>query len=624
MKRDANGLRLSASDLMRFMACPHATRLDLAYLEGKGPKPADDSEDAALLQRYGDAHEAAHLARLEANGKRVAKIEKEGIPFDDAVKATLDALRAGPDVVFQGALEGGMWGGYSDFLERVDLPSKLDGFSYEVADTKLKRKPTPAHVLQLVLYSDLLAVAQGRNPERAHVELGNGERFSFRLDEYAAYAREARKRLESFVVEPADTRPVPCATCDLCRWREHCAGVWEEEDSLFRVAGITKSQVQKLEASGVTTMAALARQCDRVPKMADATLEKLRTQAALQHERKGGEPSYALRPALPGKGFDLMPRPDPGDLYYDIEGDPFYSENGAEGLEYLHGVWDGQAFKAFWAHDLAAEKEAVSDLFAFLENRIAQHPQAHIYHYASYEITALRKLATRHGVGEAQLDRWLRERRFVDLYAVVRGGVFASEPSYSIKDMEAFYDLSRTGEVKTAGGSVVAYEKWRESRDAAILEEIEDYNRIDCISTERLRDWLLGIRPEGPWLELGDGDTEKSVEAEAEVDDLAMRLDRSDLSEDRKRLLYDLGVFHWREGKPAAWAVFDAAAKDLEELCDDMECLGGLVADGPQRPVKRSVERDYRYPPQETKLRAGKSSQFAREDGFGTGRYHGA
>ncbi|WP_292465365.1 AAA domain-containing protein [Mesorhizobium sp.] len=170
--------------------------------------------------------------------------------------------------------------------------------------------------------------------------------------------------------------------------------------------------------------------------------------------------------------------------------------------------------------------------------------------------------------------------------------------------------------MKTAGGSVVAYEKWRESRDPIILKEIEDYNRIDCISTERLRDWLLGIRPDGRWLELGEGNTEKSMQAEAELDEIARRLDESSLPEDRRRLLYNLGVFHWRERKPAAWAVFDAAARDLDELCDDMECLGGLLAEGPQRPVKRSIERDYLYPPQETKLRAGKSSQFALEGGF--------
>lgn len=616
MRRDAQGLRLSASDLMRFMACSHATRLDLAYLNGEGPEPAVDSEDAVLLQRQGDDHETAHLEWLESADRTIMTIEKDGLSFDEAVRATRAALADSPGIVFQGALEGGMWGGYSDFLERVEKPSALGAFSYEVADTKLKRKAAPGHILQLVLYSDLLAAVQGVGPEHAHIELGTGERFSFRLVEYAAYARLARRRLETFVAAPPQTRPVPCAACDLCRWREHCAGVWEAEDSLFRVAGITKGQVIKLEAAGVTTMAALAGRKDRVPRLAQATLEKLTTQARLQHARKTGEPAWSLRPPSPGKGFDLMPRPDPGDLFYDIEGDPYYAEDGAEGLEYLHGVWDGSSFTAFWAHDLTHEKKALEALFALFEKRFTNHPQAHVFHYAPYEITALRKLATRHGIGEALLDRWLRERRFVDLYAVVRGGVFASEPSYSLKDLEAFYDLPRTGEVKTAGGSVVAYEHWRESGDDAILREIEDYNRLDCLSTERLRDWLLSIRREGPWLEMGEGETERTADTEAANGELADQLECSGLPEERQRMLHDLGLFHWREAKPAAWAVFDAASREFEELCEDMDCLGGLSAKGPQRPVKRSVGRDYTYPPQETKLRPGASPQFAVQDGF--------
>ena len=61
MKRDDDTLRLSASDLMKFMACPHATHLDLLRLDGMGPSEVEDSEDIVLLQKRGDAHEAAHL-----------------------------------------------------------------------------------------------------------------------------------------------------------------------------------------------------------------------------------------------------------------------------------------------------------------------------------------------------------------------------------------------------------------------------------------------------------------------------------------------------------------------------------------------------------------------------------
>ena len=618
MRQHNNQIRLSASDLMRFMACPHAARLDLAWLRGEDEDlaPVEDSEDTVLLQQHGDRHEMAHLQRLEAEGKDVIRIETEDLPFEESLKATREALAVGPDIIFQAALDDGMWGGYADFLERVPIPSDLGPFSYEVADTKLKRKPVPGHVLQLVLYSDLLAAIQGHAPEQAHIQLGTGERVSFRLSEYSEYARLARDRLEEFVRNPPQTRPVPCSLCDLCRWRAHCGDAWREKDSLYLTAGIMKSQVGKLEAAGVDTMAALAGQEGRVRRLADATLEKLRIQARLQHARKTGGPTFELREHVPGKGFDLMPRPDPGDLFYDIEGDPFYSEAGAEGLEYLHGVWDGEKFTALWAHDLAEEKKTLVSLFDLFEKRLQRYPNAHIYHYASYEITALRRLATRHGIGESRLDQWLRERRFVDLYAVVRGGVFASEPSYSLKDLEAFYDMPREGEVKTAGASIIAYEKWRDTGDAGILAELADYNRIDCISTEKMRNWLIEIRPKGPWLEIGEGETERSAALQSAHEALSNLLSASGLPEERQRMLYDLGVFHWRESKPQAWSVFDSAAKDFEDLCDDMECLAGLEALGEQSFRSLSFVREYRYPPQETKLREGGRAQIAQNDRF--------
>jgi hypothetical protein len=104
--RDVSGhILFSASDLMRFMGCSHATTLDLERLRGEGPEPRADSEDVALLQKQGDAHEAAHLARLNAAGIGVMEIAR-GDLVQNAL-ATRAALSVGPEVVFQGAFLSG-------------------------------------------------------------------------------------------------------------------------------------------------------------------------------------------------------------------------------------------------------------------------------------------------------------------------------------------------------------------------------------------------------------------------------------------------------------------------------------------------------------------------------------
>ena len=241
---------------------------------------------------------------------------------------------------------------------------------------------------------------------------------------------------------------------------------------------------------------------------------------------------------------------------------------------------------------------------------------ARIYHYAPYEITALRRMTAKYGIGEAFLDRLLRERRFTDLFAVVRGGVLVSEQNYSIKSLEAFYGLKRSGEVKTAGGSIVAYEKWRDTQDQLILDEIEDYNRLDCQSTEMLRNWLASIRPNGPWFPLGEEKSEKQVLEDEEARALHEKLAASRLSKDNQELLFNLGFFHNREKKPALWAIFDSLGKDEDELIDDFNALAGLEATGPAVPIKRSMCRTYRFPDQETKLKAGSEATTAFGDSF--------
>jgi len=600
---------LSASDLMRFTGCVHATTLDLAYMRGHGPVPREDGDDAALLQRQGDAHEAAHLTKLKTSDLSVVEIGRSDLA-DDAQK-TREALASGPQIIFQGAFLGDNWGGWSDFLERVDRPSDLGSFSYEVTDTKLKRRPHPKHVLQLVLYSDLLAQIQGVTPEFAYVELGDGSRARLRLADYQAYARMTRQRLEAFIESPVPTRPIPCADCALCRWGDHCESQWLTEDSLFNVANITRSQVKKLETAGVTTMEALAGLDRPIRSMAETTRARLVTQARLQQARKTGVPAFELREPEPGKGFDLLPAPQPGDIFFDIEGDPHYEG----GLEYLHGVWfDGQ-YKPFWAHDHAAEAKSLLDLLEFFRERLTAHPETRIYHYAPYEITALRRLTTKYGTGEAFLDRLLRERRFVDLFAVVRGALIGSEANYSLKSMEAFYGRVREGEVKTAGGSIVAYERWREVGDQSILDEIEEYNRVDCISTQELRDWLVSIRPDQPWPVLATDASDKEIEEDANTQALRAKLAASDLPQDRRDMLFNLGLFHKREAKPAQWAVFDSACKEEDDLIDDLDALAGLEAIEPAEVVKQSVLRRYCFPIQETKLRAGGKATVPSTDG---------
>src|SRR5207253_11235802 len=128
-------------------------------------------------------------------------------------------------------------------------------------------------------------------------------------------------------------------------------------------------------------------------------------------------------------------------------------------------------------------------------------PDMHIYHYGAYEETAIKRMAGRHGVCGDEVDELLRADMLVDLYRVVRQGLRASVESYSIKKLEPLYEFNREVQLVDANlalntfQSVLAFGPGEENV-AEIRRAIEGYNRDDCLSTLRLRDWLEDRRHE--------------------------------------------------------------------------------------------------------------------------------
>ncbi len=498
-------LLLSASDLVAFLECEHLSALDLRVAHGLELVAAPRTDVMELVARKGDEHERAYLEALVGRGVEVVALPSvhDGvIDQAEAVARTEEAMRGGADVIYQAALRHGGWRGFADFLERVPAPSPAFGeHSYEVLDTKLARHAKPRHIVQLCVYSDLLARVQGHRPEWMHVLLGSGERQSFRVDEFFALYRRLRRRYRARLAEEfTGTYPDPVEHCELCRWSVHCDARRADDDHLSLVAGLRRDQTARLSDAGITTVARLASvgPGERPESLAPETFEQLREQARLQvHERSTGEQIYELVAPAEDRGFARLPEPRPGDLFFDIEGDPFFA---GEGLEYLLGVTRLEVgepvYRAFWAHDRGEEKRAFEAFVDFVIAALAEEPSLHVYHYAPYESTALKRLAGRHRTREAEVDRLLGDGVLVDLYAVTRQAVRLSKPGYSLKQVEAFYMGARGEDVTDAGDSIVRFEQWVDRGEQSLLDAIEAYNEVDCVSTVKLHRWLLERRRE--------------------------------------------------------------------------------------------------------------------------------
>jgi predicted RecB family nuclease len=635
MQQVGHTLRFTASDLVGHVDCHHLTSLDIAVARGQVERPKPHDPLLQTLAERGLAHERQYVDHLKQSGFTVVDIEGTGGIDQARVDKTLCAMRAGAAVIVQGALIHEGWSGRTDILKRVELPSGLGGWSYDVIDTKLARRTKGATILQLSLYSELLSHAQGRAPEFMHVvKPGSGfEPETFRVAEFAAYYRWAKAGFARFLKEETAqaTYPEPNEHCDLCPWRKPCAARRRADDHLCLVAGISKLQIGELKRRQIETTTALAGMPTPVtwkPERGSAqTYDRVREQARIQIEgRAAGKTLYETLAVQAELGLARLPAPSAGDIFLDFEGDPFVDEGG---LEYLFGyvTLEGngtQEYHGVWALSREQERAAFEQFIDFVTTRWGTYPDLHIYHYAPYEPAALKRLMGRYATREEELDRMLRAGLFVDLYQVVRQGIRASVERYSIKELESLFGFTRSTPLEDASSALATLQALLETADpSAVNEEVKGvvlgYNRDDCLSAHALRNWLEGVRarliadgspierPATPAAEPSDGRSQWQIRIDALIERLTANVpadlrERSPEEQARWILAYVLD-WHRREEKAVWWEYFRLSALTNEDLLEERAALGNLTFVGTVGGTSKAPIHRYRFPPQETELR---------------------
>jgi len=603
--------------------------MERRYLEYPNEvKPDERDASLDIVAKHGNTHELTFLQQLKKEGYDIAEIDPKS---EFAERDTIAAMRNGREIVYQGLLNAGQFAGLSDFLVKVEGRSELGDFHYEVWDTKLSKKAKPYFLLQLCCYAEMLETIQGRLPGSVGVVLGDLTKKEFRTFEYLYRYRQLKAEFLEFQGRfSKDCPPEDWSAGTYSRWKSVSEGLLESCDHLSRVANIRQSQIDRLIDSGIHTMTGLAESpLKSIPKMTGVTFATLQHQAKLQiRSRKEKKTTYEVLPSTAGKGLALLPPPSPEDIFFDMEGYP-HTEGG---LEYLFGVTyeaDQQVvFQDWWAHNRNEEKIAFEQFIDWTYSRWMQDPGMHVYHYAAYEVSALKRLASRHATRVEEVDNMLRADVFVDLFQVVRQGLCVGEPSYSIKYVEHLFREKRSGTVSKATDSVVFYENWLESPDGAVwqesrlLKEIRDYNEEDCVSTIQLAQWLRARQIESGIVYSGKINeappvvrelTEAAVLAQSLLDEAATIAD----PELRRvqELLAGLLEFHKREDKPMWSRMFERQKMSYEELSHDLDCLAGLKwTRRPAVPIKKSLGYEYTFDPnQDTKLEAGKPCRFVHD-----------
>ncbi|MEV4777327.1 TM0106 family RecB-like putative nuclease [Microbacterium sp. LWH12-1.2] len=520
MRIDTQAQRViwSASDLKAAAECEFAWCRALDAKLGRVPA-VEEPVDATLARaaRLGDVHEQNVLERYidDLGDARVHRVDKvssvDAAALAAAVAETGQALRSEALVVFQAAFATPEFVGFADFLRRDD-----DG-RWRVQDSKLARKARVTALMQLAAYVDQLDRLGVPRSDEVDLILGDGSLSTHAVDDLLPLFQVRRARLRALIADRriedgaagaplgwgddrGDLEIVACGRCATCEEQ-----VIAHRD-LLMVARMRPVQRARLRTAGIETIDDLAAASAAPDGMNVDTFETLRAQARLQIRADvEGAATYDVHYAA---AIHTLPVPSHGDIFFDFEGDPLYTEPAPDGdaqwgIDYLFGwVDNADQYTPLWAHTFADERRALETFLDFVNARRAAHPGMHIYHYAPYETSHLVAMAARHGVREGEVDRLLREGVFVDLYPLVLRTVRVGSRSYSIKKLEPLYmgDDVRTSDVQKGDDSIVQYVAAKELAAAgeqaeadAVLADLADYNRYDCVSTRRLRNWLIEI-----------------------------------------------------------------------------------------------------------------------------------
>lgn len=627
----------SASDLSGFIHCHHLTTLNKKAVLGEIQKPEQESRLIETLQLRGNEFEKDQLTKLKRQRKSIAAIDQTS---KTALEDTLKAMKKGFDVIYQARMEMGEWQGWADFLIRVDKPSKLGKWSYEVYDTKLASTTKAGTILQISLYTEIVATIQGVTAEEMHVWTPKGKE-TFRVNEYSAYYRLIKRKFLESVSGPADTYPDPVNHCDICIWWKVCNKVRRADDHLRFVAGLGNSHLRELRSQGIDTLEQFANTPLPIPfkpnRGSVVTYAKLREQARLQLQvRNERRPVYELLPRESGYGLFNLPESHEEDIFLDLEGDPMVPPSGRE---YIFGWYYKGKYYIQWAETDDEEKKAFEKFIKLAFKLHKTKPGMHFYHFGAYETSAFKRLMCKYATQVENVDILLRAGVFVDLHGIVKHTLRAGVEKYSLKDLEKYHGYLREADLRTVAPFKADYEYLLETdrpheANAKMKKVIATYNQDDCISTKYLFDWLCAIRVElrnagedipAPEPKTGDPSERNTNHQlmvkpifDALLKDMPATKDERNDEQQVKYLVAHMLDWYGRELKKSYWEKFRLEELTEDELFEENAAIAELKFTGERSIIKTSVVDTYSFSDQQTDIRNTDNVIFHTLDGYAT------
>ena len=448
---------ISAHALARIHTCAHFWHLQCF---GDATLVIEPDAGARLRIDAGIAHEAEIIAKLEI----VQPVYPKDKPWE-GVEPTLELMRKGTPLIYQGVLRNGRVLGLPDLLEKAEEKSKLGSFSYRPVDIKSHAKVTSDDKLQLAAYSFMLQEALGFMPLDGTIILKDQSRADVVFGSEIGKIKSALARALSVEKKEVPTLPLRCSECGICPWSDYCDSDRREQKLVTVVSGMDSRLVRKLIDGGVATYDRLAELTpNQVARQFDLTQDRANEIHLNARAWLTNKPLLKAKVKLPPVGQTI--------IYYDIE-------THGETL-YLHGLFidNGRKteVKQFAAQATEDEEKILIELISFL----SLHPDAVIYTWTTFEHGWMNSMAKRYPKHEKVISRMLKQ--FVDLKEVVKKAVALPVTTFSIKEVAPVFGFKWRAEDAGGSNSEAWYDEWLKTKDKDLFTKILHYNEDDVMA----------------------------------------------------------------------------------------------------------------------------------------------
>lgn len=400
---------------------------------------------------------------------------------EEAEKLTLEYMKAGEELIYQGVIScinGNVkFKGRPDFLKKCSGSSNFGDYHYIPIEIKNSTKcDKPEYEEQLMLYALILEKIQGYRPPSGSFINKNKEDVTCEFTDKILQRTE--ETIRNLVCILRGEEPLLKITRDALQtpWADVLLSYAEKKSDISLLYNISSSAILGLKSEKIATLNDMAT-CDIVslPKIKGASIATLKRLQKQANSLVNDKITCISKPDIPEAKTKI---------YFDIEGDPFL------GTQYLFGFLivrenEEPIFKYFLSEKPDEEGKMWEEFLLWLKTE--KFDNYKVYHFHSYEKTQLNKLSQRYR-GSEQLEHFIEN--LVDISKKLTDSYIFPVYFYSIKDIAKYIKFKWQHEKAGGAQSIFWYEKWLETGDRKILQDIINYNEDDVRATEFLHKWL--------------------------------------------------------------------------------------------------------------------------------------